>query len=383
MARGIELQERSMEQASWTESSVYTTPGSIHGLELMWSGRLAEARSILEQELALYEQHAMFALRQEVLCYLAELECRAGRWELAVRYSSESMDIIQESGQAATQSHVVLFNQAWPAALLGRVEDARELATAGVRLADANDDRFNGAWNHAVLGFLELSLDDLASAVVHLVAAAQWVEQLGSVELGVIPCLPDLAEALAGLGRLDEAEIVVRRLEASATGLDRPWTAGVAARCRALILAADGDLDAGARAAKQSIDVLAPAGQPFDTGRSWLVLGQIDRRAKRKRLAREALEQARTMFRELGARLWVERAEAELGRIGGRAPAHGVLTATEQRIAELVAEGRTNKEVAAVLVVAERTVESTLTQIYRKLDIRSRTELARRLLGPS
>jgi len=91
---------------------------------------------------------------------------------------------------------------------------------------------------------------------------------------------------------------------------------------------------------------------------------------------------ARNLFLELGARLWTERTEAELGRIGGRAPADGVLTPTEQRIAELVAEGRTNKEIAAVLVVAERTVESALTQIYRKLDVRSRTELTRRILGP-
>ena len=382
MARGLELQERAMEHASWTEGSVYTTPGSIHGLELMWSGRLAEARSIFEQELALYEQGAMFALRQEVLCYLAELECRAGRWELAVRYASESMDIIQESGQAATQSHVVLFNQAWPAALLGRVDDARAMATTGVRLAEANDDPFNGAWHHAILGFLGVSVADPGSAVVHLEAAAMWVERLGSVELGVIPCLPDFAEALVGLGRLDEAEIVVGRLESAASGRDRPWTAGVAARCRALILAARGDLDDATDAARRAIQELERAGQPFDTGRAWFVLGHLHRRAKRKRLAREALDRARNLFLELGARLWTERAEAELGRIGGRAPADGVLTPTEQRIAELVAEGRTNKEIAAVLVVAERTVESALTQIYRKLDVRSRTELTRRILGP-
>ena len=65
-------------------------------------------------------------------------------------YAAESMDIIQESGQGGTQTHVVLFNQAWPAALLGRVDQAREMATTGIRLAAANDDRFNGAWNAAV-----------------------------------------------------------------------------------------------------------------------------------------------------------------------------------------------------------------------------------------
>ena len=138
---------------------------------------------------------------------------------------------------------------------------------------------------------------------------------------------------------------------------------------------------AAAQAARRSVETLEPAGQPFETARSRFVLGQVERRAKRKRLAREALERARGTFVELGARLWAERAEAEIGRIGGRTSAGDELTSTERQIAELVATGRTNREVAATLVVAERTVESALTQIYRKLDVRSRTELARRILG--
>ena len=85
------------------------------------------------------------------------------------------------------------------------------------------------------------------------------------------------------------------------------------------------------------------------------------------------------IFDEVGVPLWAAKARAELGRIGGRAPAGDDLTSTERRIADLVAEGKTNKEVAATLVVTERTIESALTQIYRKLDVRSRTELARKL----
>jgi DNA-binding NarL/FixJ family response regulator len=79
--------------------------------------------------------------------------------------------------------------------------------------------------------------------------------------------------------------------------------------------------------------------------------------------------------------LWVVKARAQLARIGGRAPAGDEPTPSERRISELVAEGKTNREVAAVLVVTERTVESALTQIYRKLAVRSRTELARKLAG--
>src|SRR3990172_11263684 len=132
-----------MTEGSWTEGSVYTTPRLILGLELMWSGRLDEARDAFERELAEYEEHGMYTVRQEVLCYLAELECRAGRWSLASRHASEAMDIVEESGQIATQSHVVLFNQAWAAAHLGHVDEARREATTGLRLAESNHDPFN------------------------------------------------------------------------------------------------------------------------------------------------------------------------------------------------------------------------------------------------
>ena len=103
---------------------------------------------------------------------------------------------------------------------------------------------------------------------------------------------------------------------------------------------------------------------------------------RRMREARETLHGALAVFEELGAPLWSEKARAELARIGGRAPASDELTTSERRIAELVAEGKTNKEVAASLVVSDRTVESALTQIYRKLEVRSRTELARKIVTP-
>jgi len=120
-------------------------------------------------------------------------------------------------------------------------------------------------------------------------------------------------------------------------------------------------------------------GQPFELARTQLVRGTAQRRARQKRKARDSLGSALATFDELGTPLWAGKAHAELARIGGRAPASDGLTPSELRIAELVAEGKTNKEVAAALVVAVRTVESALTQIYRKLDIRSRTQLARKL----
>jgi DNA-binding NarL/FixJ family response regulator len=108
------------------------------------------------------------------------------------------------------------------------------------------------------------------------------------------------------------------------------------------------------------------------------VLGSVRRRARRRRAARTALDEAVAVFEALGAPLWVQKAQAELARLGGRAPAGAELTATEERVAELVARGLTNREVAGELVVSDRTVEGHLSRIYAKLGLRSRAELAGR-----
>jgi DNA-binding CsgD family transcriptional regulator len=117
---------------------------------------------------------------------------------------------------------------------------------------------------------------------------------------------------------------------------------------------------------------------PLGRGRALLALGVMRRRARRKRPAREAIERAIQAFDEIGAEGWAARARSELGAVGGRRRVEG-LTAAERRVATLVAEGMTNREVAAALFLQERTVASHLTHVYAKLGMRSRTELARRL----
>ena len=102
----------------------------------------------------------------------------------------------------------------------------------------------------------------------------------------------------------------------------------------------------------------------------------MERRAKRKREARDTLTQALEVFEGLDAAVWAERTRAELARIGGRAPSSVDLTPTEARVAALVATGSTNREVADALFVSIHTVEANLKRIYRKLGVRSRTELA-------
>ena len=152
-----------------------------------------------------------------------------------------------------------------------------------------------------------------------------------------------------------------------------------AARCRGLLAAAQGDLDRAATAMEDALDHHARVAQPFDLARTMLAKGQVQRRQKSKRPARETLNQALAIFDRLGAPLWAEKARAELGRIGGRAPSPTGLTPTEWQVAELVGQGMTNREVATALFVSEHTVRANLKRIYGKLGVRSRTELAARL----
>ena len=180
------------------------------------------------------------------------------------------------------------------------------------------------------------------------------------------------------LSRLDEAEEVLGWLEERGRALDRASALAAAARCRGLLAAARRDAHAAIAAFEDALHEHGRVTIPFEGARTLLALGSTQRRSKQKRAARVSLEEALTIFDELGAALWAEKARAELAQISGRAPSRGGLTPAEERVAALVAEGRTNKEVAAELFVADRTVEYHLSHIYAKLGVRSRAELARR-----
>jgi DNA-binding NarL/FixJ family response regulator len=142
-------------------------------------------------------------------------------------------------------------------------------------------------------------------------------------------------------------------------------------------MAATDDLAAAVAELEAAAELLALGDTPFEHARASLALGAGLRRAKRRREARETLEGALATFERLGTVVWANHTRAELRRISGRAPTSGALTPAEERIASLVAEGKTNREVAAALFLSERTVEGHLSRVYGKLGVRSRTELAR------
>jgi DNA-binding CsgD family transcriptional regulator len=186
-------------------------------------------------------------------------------------------------------------------------------------------------------------------------------------------------EALIAVGELEEAERKLEPWEKRARTLDRSWALAITARCRALLLATRGDLVGAQAGFERALVEHARTQDPFQHARTLLAQGITQRRAKQRGAARLSLEQALEIFERLGARLWAEKATSELARIGGRTSSRGELTEAERRIAALVAEGRTNREVAAALFVTEHTVEGALTRAYRKLGVRSRAELAHRL----
>jgi DNA-binding CsgD family transcriptional regulator len=171
---------------------------------------------------------------------------------------------------------------------------------------------------------------------------------------------------------------MVDEWEADAARVGREWVLAQVTRSRGLIAAAEGNVDSALAFLRLAIDQHDQVGDPFGRARALLALGVARRRAREKRQAREAIRAALSAFDELGATAWAAKAHGELGSIGGRRREDG-LTAAERRVAALVAEGRTNREVATALFLGERTVASHLTHIYAKLGVRSRTELARRL----
>jgi DNA-binding CsgD family transcriptional regulator len=183
------------------------------------------------------------------------------------------------------------------------------------------------------------------------------------------------------LGRLDEAEALLDALAEKGRALDRPWALATSWRCRGLLSGARGDVANARLALEQALVEHRRVPQPFELARTLMVRGETERRAKQKRAARSFLDQALAIFDQLGAPLWSAKAAAALARVGLGATAPSELTPTEQRIAHLVGEGKTNREVADALFVSVKTVEANLTRIFRKLGIRSRAELIRAMVA--
>ncbi|HYF12240.1 MAG TPA: AAA family ATPase [Actinomycetota bacterium] len=345
------------------------------GQLLKFTDRLDEARRTFTRLLGDAAAHGVETPIPQFRYHLAQLECWAGNWEAAMEHARESRAAAQRSrmGPLSAEGH---FAVGLVEAHLGRADAARLEALEGLRLAEAAGEIFLVIPNLSVLGFLELSLGRPAEADAYLSRAVELERTMGVREPAYFRVVPDEVEALVALGRLDEAEALLAPFEEAGTDTGRAWTIATGARCRALMLAARGDLAGASTAADEAVRQHDRLPIPFELGRTLLVRGTVERRAKRKREARDTLTKALEVFDGLGATLWADKTRAELARIGGRALSSLDLTPTEDRVAALVAAGGTNREVADALFVSVHTVEANLKRIYRKLGVRSRTELA-------
>jgi DNA-binding CsgD family transcriptional regulator len=380
--RGIPTE--TMEEAISVERSLAEWPLNegptwIYGFQLCWSADVDRARELFQELRGVAKARNDPAGEAAVLHPLSLLESRAGNWEEADRHATDLIELQTQLGR-------LMPNNEFPAAIVaahrGRIAEARARAEGAIARAEAEGIGIAESGHGWVLGFVELSLGDPNAALVYLRRSYEirntfMLEPAQRLELG------DLLEALIAVGELDEVDAVLITWQERAAAVDRAWALAILARCRGLLLAARGDLEGAFASFEGALAEHARSTDPFHHTRTLLALGRTQRRAKKRAAARTTLEDALARFERLGAPLWAEQTRTELARIGGRAPSRGELTESEQGIARLVAEGRTNRDVATALFLTEHSVETALTRVYRKLGVRSRGELARLLSANS
>ena len=357
-------------------SQILGRPDWIHALLLQWDGQLEAAHerfdALCRAAVDRGDEHSL----PFILFHLARLELMLGDWGAASTHAREARETTLQSGQASELSYSLVI-EALVDAHLGFVEAARTKIEEGIALADTFGTQPAACELLAVRGFLELSLGNTADADRALGELTDAVARTGLCEPALFRFHGDAIEAKVMLGRLDDADAVLGQLDATH---ESAWRQAISCRGRALLSAARGDLGRAQEELERAFDAHDRLRQPFERARTLLVLGSTLRRGRKKRSARDALEDALAIFDGLGATLWAAKTQDELARVGGRAPAAG-LTPTEERVAQLIASGRTYQETADELFISPKTVQWNLSKIYRKLGIRSRTELAARLAG--
>jgi DNA-binding CsgD family transcriptional regulator len=328
-------------------------------------------RQLLESEYERWrerdEPRSADALRE-----LSLVELGAGSWKLAAEHAARARDISFQYGIEIPQHHLPI---AWIAVHRGQLDLAWETSMRALDLAETHFG-LHPPYHLAVIGLVAFWRGDAATGAEWLGRATSRALELGWFEPSNRPWTDEYVEAQLALGRIDEAVGILDVWEADARRVGRERTLAHVLRCRGQIAAARGDIDEAMALLDSAVARHGELGDPYGQARGLLALGVVRRRARQKRQARDAIAQALEGFEQLGAATWIERAKSELGSIGGRTREEG-LTPAERRVATLVAEGHTNREVAAALFLGERTVASHLTHIYAKLGIRSRTELAR------
>jgi DNA-binding CsgD family transcriptional regulator len=349
---------------------------AMAGHSSVWIEKFDRAQRIFDRLVeAAREASAVSALIYP-LAALSHLDFRLGRWAAARAGAAESVELAQDTGQLPLLSHS-LAALAHVEAAVGQEEDCRRHVTEGLALVARFQGDATGAYMTAALGLLELGLGRIPEAIAVLEETQRTADRLG-MQPSLIMSTPDLVEAYARAGRRDDALALIDVFEARGRKAGGLWPQAATARLRGL-LGPDEEMRAHFEAALAVHDRLP---MPFERARTLLCLGERLRRARQRADAREPLKEALETFERLGARGWAERTRTEL-RATGEQQSRRTETAAEQltphelQIAVLVAQGMTNREAASALFLSPKTIEYHLGQIYRKLDVRGRAQLAR------
>jgi DNA-binding CsgD family transcriptional regulator len=309
-----------------------------------------------------------------VLEFLAAAEALNGRYAAATAHASEALRLAEETGQDNSVGHL-RTSLALIAAVQGREDQCRTLAALALEEATARGLGYQAALAEWALARLDLGFGRAAEALARLEAIAAAGPGSGHPFVKLISTA-DLVEAAVHAGRTATAQTALAEFERFAQETAPPWALALAARCRGL-------LSAGVAAERHFLEALRRHGasaRPFDRARTELVFGEQLRRAGRRKEARAHLRAALDSLELLGADSWAERARVELRASGETARKREAstidqLTPQEIQIVRFVAEGATNKEVAARLFLSPRTIDYHLRKVFRKLGVSSRAEL--------
>ena len=342
----------------------------------IWIEKFDRAQRILDRLLAAARDASAVSALIYPLAVLSHLDFRLGRWAAARASAAESVELAEDTGQLPLLAHS-LGALAHTEAAMGQEDQCRRHVAEGLALVARFQGDATGTYLNAALGLLELGLGRVPEAIAVLEHTQATADHMGQ-QPSVVMFTPDLVEAYARAGRRDEAHTLLAGFEARGRRAGSRWSQAATLRMRGL-LAPDAEMRAHFDAALALHDGLP---MPFERARTLLCLGEGLRRARRRADAREPLKEALATFERLGARGWAERARTEL-RATGEQQTRRAETAAEQltphelQIAVLVSQGMTNREAAAALVLSPKTIEYHLGQIYRKLDVRGRAQLAR------
>ena len=300
-------------------------------------------------------------------------ELLAGRIERASELAGVVLDLADQTGLMRLPAIGLTANVA---AHAGEVEHARGTVTDALAEARARHERMYELNLLHTLGFIEASAGEHATAAATYRRVRAVSDELGARHLTVLRASLHEAEAAANAGLSDQAEDALATYATRAVSNGPRWLENVRLRATAATAMARRDPER-ARALLEEAILYPDPTVPLEQARTQLAYGTLRRRLREHAAARTELEGSIAAFEKIGATAWLRQASDELARIPGRVRRpEGELTEAEQRTAELVAAGNSNKEVATILVLSVKTVEMTLTRVYRKLGVRSRSELA-------